>query len=1255
MALKELSKESRQDFIPSLLDWLDELDPAVLINWDTSDQFPSTDGKFLDIKKVLYNELIKRLETKWEQESAEWWYDLILEYDPARNTVFFWDEAAWFKDEDRYMREELLKLEIEIKDANDNNLVPSLLNTNTVKSASWWMLPDKVFLQMVERIIWEKWKKVCIVIDKANLFIHQEWNNSIWPERIFNESIVIDLINYLRENKWSHFVLIDRNDCLNWDLRKEIPFIEVPAITRSDIEGLLEWAIDLNKYPQLLNFSNWMRVRTIRGIVRDAKKKWWDVEKSILDTFSEAKIQEMNRALQGTAEIMEVTFDENQIHMPEPIMNELDLIIRELSSWSEFIHQWWVFPWPPWTWKTAVAQYIAYKCWIPFFKLADIWSEKFRWNTEKKLRILKSVLSNNRPCILFVDEISDIWWKSSWEINSSWGKDDAEVNRLLKEMLWSPEMQWVFIIWACNDLDKMDPAMYRRGWRLEDIIPILPPTSLEARKKTFIAIWNQFSSLKWMKLDDAFLDFVASQWDFVKVVDSEWNNYWTYSEVTWADYKSIIQRAWRMSNDKDNPKSVQENVLKVFASIPLKKDKDFYDRIISAIKLWNRFDLMPQDKASEEDKEFIASLALFLPKEILDYLAKTNIDEAMALVRMKEDAEKNARLVKNLEIKKQELEKQILALKSESLDLQWELDNIQEQMDSRVKIATKEERTKMAKKLQNIRSRLRWIQTQEQALQSQAQTLETKEAELNTKDWELTELQKQLTQQASNISNQLHSARDQLGVNSIVGTKQEQKLEEDIVPWIKRNAIVELKGKRWKVLRLGAELAGDCWSAQWRLIIQMDWEKFTHCFWCKTRADMINKGFIFINDKPNTEIPDDIFKEHYSHLIWWRDKLKEIFSWGTIRYPWRSNDIFNFNTSNEACNKFWFSAWDVIDFDHWKWVVIWVWIGNSEWDWNLWCHLFKYPIGASYGSWRSISNDNYRTIFSPRWQVPEPTQRTFNLNVQNLWAEATERANRLFWEIEQVTWDRLVSILRFNDILQEIWNGHIPVEHMEELIMRHDPEYLSVFIADVRKIQENCEWNSMPLVNFFPQVWVQWGGQDTFNLMKFYNYVNWARDWNSWIQKMWYADQWIPTNLLNSQNDWIMRAYSSTCLNWSKSTWYSKEIFDRKWSWSIPDKFQISNQWIIWVQEQLLWKWFEINQWFWWAWSLRSLDTHLRWDKQVLLTSDYMHLDVLDKDNDPVHSHTYSGGDFWLNWSHGEPGSIWGIGASQGFPWIENN
>lgn len=220
--------------------------------------------------------------------------------------------------------------------------------------------------------------------------------------------------------------------------------------------------------------------------------------------------------------------------------------------------------------------------------------------------------------------------------------------------------------------------------------------------------------------------------------------------------------------------------------------------------------------------------------------------------------------------------------------------------------------------------------------------------------------------------------------------------------------------------------------------------------------------------------------------------------------------------------------------------------------------------------------------------------------------------------------------------------------------MRHDPEHINAFIAHIKKIQENCEWNSVPLVSFFPQVWVEWDRQEPFNLMAFYNYVNWARDRNSWIQKMWYSDQWIPTNLLNSPNDWIMRAYSSTCLKWSKSLWYSKDVHNRNWSWSVPEKFQITNQWIIWVQEQLLWKWFEMDQWFWWAWSLRSLDTHLRWDMQRLLTNDYMRLNVLDKENDPANSYTHSGGDFGLSCSHGEPGSGHGVGASQGFPWIEN-
>ena len=799
MSLQELDNSSRQKFIPQLLDWLDELDPAICIHWDTSDQFPSESGKFLDIKSVLYTELVKRLqqqEVKWDSdensneltgneekamiawavETAAKWYDYILEYDPAKNTVFFWDEVGKMPEEDVYMREELAKLDIQIKDASDNNLVPILLSTDTVKSTSGWMLPDKVFLQMVEKIIWEKWKRVCIIIDKANLFIHQEWKASASNERIHNESIVVDLIKFLREHDWSHFLLIDRNNSLNWELKQEIPFIEVPTVTRSDIEDLLKWVVDLQQHPEVLHFATWTRVRDLRRFIRDTAKKWKDKFISSLIQFKE---QQINTLAGWAVKCSFKRYGKEQVAMSEEEADMWVSLALQLKKQWEFLPQAIMLVWPPWTWKSIRARLLASEMWVPYMELDDIWWEWLAWRKLQKVRAAFESAKRNKPCVLFIDEIDKALPRTEWNRSFWWGRDndDAEVAAYIQSMLNSDEMRWVIMIAAANDPDQMNEALLR-SWRFWRRVAILTPKTASERAKVFRAVWNQFDSLKDVKPDNDFVNFIASK--------SE--------NATWADFKEILERAW-MDAECWKFNSIHEAILHHLNKFSFEKSERYEALERKALNLRTVFF---DDKEEDGDVE-----------------SDDDITTATTLLKMKQTAEKAMSWVKNLEIQKQSLEQEIWALKSESQNLQWELDNIQERLASKVKKATKWERIKLADRFKEIRKQLRDNKKAEKQLKD-------KELEINSRDQELTQAQEDFATQVREFEQRVQETRDQTS-----------------------------------------------------------------------------------------------------------------------------------------------------------------WQANNAWNENA-------------------------------------TTRTFNLNVESLWAEATERASRLFWEIEQVTWDRLVSILRFNDILQEI-------------------------------------------------------------------------------------------------------------------------------------------------------------------------------------------------------------------------------------------
>ena len=725
------SNSSRQDFFPQLFgEKMDDLEPAVVLCGDTTDQFPSGEGKYVDLGKKL------RTDIGPEIEKGN--FDMVIEYNTARHTPSFWDEQKYEDTAEHTMRTDLQKLDIKVTGGDGKNLVPQLFGDSSIREASM----DKVFLYTMEKLIEKGDKKVCIIVDKANFLIPAEKKNIVTPsgasEQMKNETVILDLVQLLREYEGNRLILIDQRDELNGALRKSIPFIEIPATTRKDIEDLLKNVVDLDTHSEVLDFAEGVSIRGIQGVLKKVTQEHPEnISEKVTDLFRKQKIAEMNRALEGTAESKFTNYTRDQIAMPEAIMEEVDSIIASVKKKSKFLHQGIILPGPPGTGKTALAEYMASACGYPFFKLANIGSESLRGNTEKKLRKLKSVLTKNKPCFLFVDEISDIWGKSTGGMNSTGDKDDAEVSRLLKEMIGSPEMQGVFIIGAANDLDKVDPALYRSE-RIDEILPILPPVAMEDRKKAFRAVWNQVME---EPAEETVIDYVCTFGEFVEVTDPMTGKaYGTYSEGTGADYKTIIKRAGRMR--ERNNKTMAENIYTVLETFKWKKDKTFYERIISSIKMGNREDLIQtNDGEVQENPE---------------------IERAKVLAKMQASAENREREVSNLEQKKDKLRATMQEIEAQVARYQAELEEIQETLADRVKEATTEERKKMAGRLQEIRARMKDLRRKEGVLTEQEganveerQELEERTSDLDKREQRVEEWQVQLTEQAQKMERDL--------------------------------------------------------------------------------------------------------------------------------------------------------------------------------------------------------------------------------------------------------------------------------------------------------------------------------------------------------------------------------------------------------------------------------------------------------------------------------------------------------------------
>ncbi|MBD0290393.1 MAG: AAA family ATPase [Thermoleophilia bacterium] len=126
---------------------------------------------------------------------------------------------------------------------------------------------------------------------------------------------------------------------------------------------------------------------------------------------------------------------------------------------------------PPGTGKTSVAKVLAAQARASFYPIsgADVIS-KWVGESERNIRQLFSRARENRPSIVFVDEIDAIAGRRG----ESLGVHDSHVNQLLAEIDGVAGQRGVFVIGATNRPDQLDPALLRGGRLSRTIVLGLP-------------------------------------------------------------------------------------------------------------------------------------------------------------------------------------------------------------------------------------------------------------------------------------------------------------------------------------------------------------------------------------------------------------------------------------------------------------------------------------------------------------------------------------------------------------------------------------------------------------------------------------------------------------------------------------------------------------------------------------------------------------------------------------------------------------
>lgn len=133
--------------------------------------------------------------------------------------------------------------------------------------------------------------------------------------------------------------------------------------------------------------------------------------------------------------------------------------------------------------KTLLAKALAVECDVNFISATGgDFSSKYFGTGIRKVKSLFETARENKPCIIFIDEIDGIGRRTD-----AGSASDTEHNRIINQFLTEiggfNDNDGIFILGATNNIQSVDPALIREG-RFDRKIFMTPPTS-DDRKKAF--------------------------------------------------------------------------------------------------------------------------------------------------------------------------------------------------------------------------------------------------------------------------------------------------------------------------------------------------------------------------------------------------------------------------------------------------------------------------------------------------------------------------------------------------------------------------------------------------------------------------------------------------------------------------------------------------------------------------------------------------------------------------------------------------